>query len=188
MNSALKKARLTYFKEKTNDKIKIDFKNSVVVPYTPYFSDLKPVLRSCDKDIIFKYPNKLVNKLCNNKLSNKKLDIGVYKVNCLNCHKYYIGETGRPLKTRMEEHKNDIKNNKTASGIVNHVNVTGHEFDFVNVGLIFPNPNISSRHIVESSTIITNKQNCVNLNNGFVNLDNSIASSICNMLNLKLIN
>ena len=86
----------------------------------------------------------------------------------------------------MREHKNDIRNNKTSSGIVNHVNATDHEFDFANVGLIFPNSNVSNRRIVESSLIINNKQNCVNLNNGFVNLEQSIANSLCNMLNLKI--
>ena len=188
LNAALKKARITYFKDKTDNKIKIDFKNSVVVPYTKYFSDLKPVLRSCDKNIIFKYPNKLANKLCNNKLSNKKLDIGVYKIDCLNCHKYYIGETGRSLNTRMGEHKNDIKNNKKSSAIVNHVNSVDHDFDFDNVSLLFPNSNISNRHIVESGLIINNKENCVNLNNGFVSLERSMANSLCNVLKLKEIN
>ncbi|KYN14843.1 hypothetical protein ALC57_12952, partial [Trachymyrmex cornetzi] len=32
----------------------------------------------------------------------------VYKINCKNCDASYVGQTGRKLKTRINEHKNDI--------------------------------------------------------------------------------
>ena len=150
--------------------------------------EFKPTLRACDKNLIFKYPNKLSRKLCNNRSTQKKLDIGVYKVNCNNCNKFYIGETGRSLNTRMREHKNDIKNDKVSSGIVKHVNETDHEFDFKNVELIYPNSNSSKRHIVETSFINTNKLKCVNLNSGFVCLDNIVSNNVCKLLKLKISN
>ena len=109
----------------------------------------------------------------------------MYKVDCKNCPKFNIGETGRSLNTRMNEHKNDVKNNKASSGIAQHVNLTNHEFDFDNVSLITPNSNISKRHVIESSLIIKNKSNCVNLNNGFVVLDNFASNLVCNYLNLN---
>ena len=84
----------------------------------------------------------------------------------------------------MREHRNDIKNNKSAGGFVNHVNEMDHEFDFDNAAIIFPSSNVSKRHIVESSIINKNKQNCVNLNSGFVNLNESMSNSVCSLLKL----
>ena len=46
LHSALKKARVTHNKER-NEKPKIDFKNSIVVPYTPFFDNMRPILKSC---------------------------------------------------------------------------------------------------------------------------------------------
>ena len=57
------------------------------------------------------------------------MESGVYKIDCMNCDKFYIGETGRSLKTRIKEHQNDIKYNKPASGIVEHTHNMGHQFD-----------------------------------------------------------
>ena len=36
----------------------------------------------------------------------------VYQIPCKNCGAEYIGETGRLLKTRLEEHRKDIDNTK----------------------------------------------------------------------------
>lgn len=56
---------------------------------------------------------------------------GVYLllVNCnvLECNKVYAGKTKRPLKIRMKEHLNDIKNNKKEkSGLTEHVIESDH--------------------------------------------------------------
>ena len=113
------------------------------------------------------------------------MESGVYKIDCMNCDKFYIGETGRSLKTRIKEHQNDIKYSKPASGIVEHTHNMGHQFDFKKTNLIFPNSNKSKRHIIESSAIISNKQNCVNLNNGFVDIDNFISKHVCKTFDLE---
>ena len=181
---ALKKARVTHFRDNKKEKLNLDYKNCIMVPYAPILDNVIPVLRSFDKKLLYKYPNKLAKQLSRNKLSTSKLEAGVYKVSCSNCNKFYIGETGRSLKTRLREHRNDIKNNKSASGIVNHVNEMDHEFDFDNAAIIFPSSNVSKRHIVESSIINKNKQNCVNLNSGFVNLNESMSNSVCSLLRL----
>ena len=39
----------------------------------------------------------------------------VYRIPCKNCEGVYIGETGRLLKTRMEEHIKDLDNSDPAS-------------------------------------------------------------------------
>ncbi|XP_071959560.1 uncharacterized protein [Antedon mediterranea] len=54
--------------------------------------------------------NKLKNGLVHPKDRIKTEDMCgvIYEVNCLNCEKVYIGETGRALNTRIGEHKKDV--------------------------------------------------------------------------------
>jgi len=57
----------------------------------------------------------------------------VYKLACKNCDSTYVGQTKRKLKTRLTEHKNDIKR-KTGkfSVITEHRLENNHEFDWDN--------------------------------------------------------
>ena len=60
----------------------------------------------------------------------------VYKLSCQNCSVNYIGESGRRLRDRMSEHKNDINNKKQNSNVYAHVRDFFHVFDFENVKII----------------------------------------------------
>jgi len=54
----------------------------------------------------------------------------VYKINCLECEVFYIGQTKRLLKTRIKEHTTDInKKNGSLSVISNHRLEHKHEFN-----------------------------------------------------------
>ena len=171
LDKALTNAKRTHFSNKDRIKNDIDFKNTVIVPYVPHLEQFKPLLRSINKNMIFKYNEKLANKLTKNKLSSKPLESGVYKIDCRECNKIYIGESGRSFHIRMKEHKHDIVINKPMSAVSSHVHETGHGFNFDNAKLIFPCTDLSKRHIVESSMIKHYGDRCVNLNNGFVALD-----------------
>ena len=105
------------------------------------------MMRSLNKTLVYKYNNKLSTKLCKNKFSNSYNVSGVYKIDCNNCKKFYIGETGRDLNVRMKEHKKDICNVKSHSGVVDHVLKTGHDFNFLNIPIIYPNMNVSKRYM-----------------------------------------
>ena len=53
----------------------------------------------------------------------------VYEVDCNNCFKKYTGETGRKLKERMKEHKDDgekSQEDKKIIGFSQHMKTTGH--------------------------------------------------------------
>ena len=58
------------------------------------------------------------------------IDGNIYRVPCLDCGKSYIGESARPLKTRLKEHKKDIRDGDTKNAIFNHVNKTKHRPNF----------------------------------------------------------
>ena len=142
-------------------------------------------MKALNKSLIFKYHNKLSNKLCLNKLSKFKNVSGVYQIDCLNCDKFYIGETGRSVNVRMKEHKKDVCNGKVSSGVFDHIFNSGHYFDFDNVEIIYPNSNVSKRHIVESLYISLSNDKCTNLNRGFICLDSVSLCNICKLLKLK---
>ena len=50
----------------------------------------------------------------------------IYKIFCSEtCEKSYIGETGRGLKTRLTEHKRDVRNHNRSNAIVLHIENCG---------------------------------------------------------------
>nr|XP_022905894.1 uncharacterized protein LOC111417759 [Onthophagus taurus] len=86
------------------------------------------------RKIFEKYNIKLTSKsnntigqlLLNNKDKINKLDNnGIYKLTCDTCQATYIGETGRSLRTRIKEHKNQQKSNFGRHLIFNK----NHQFD-----------------------------------------------------------
>lgn len=87
------------------------------IPYVPGLADaLEKQLRKTKANITFamKPLKKLQETFTNMKTKIKKPVVGcVYKVECEKCDMIYVGETERSLETRMREHKNDIKREKT---------------------------------------------------------------------------
>ena len=53
----------------------------------------------------------------------------VYEIECKDCDKTYVGETGRKIGTRMNEHSNDIVKRKPASKVAMHTAETGHDMN-----------------------------------------------------------
>ena len=52
----------------------------------------------------------------------------IYSISCSHCNDHYIGETGRSLKTREEEHKTNVaKDEVEKSTSVEHVWTQGHQ-------------------------------------------------------------
>ena len=60
----------------------------------------------------------------------------VYKLECKDCTAVYIGETGRQLKARMKEHKDDIQKKKLLSNVYSHCRTYDHQFNFDSVKVI----------------------------------------------------
>ena len=99
----------------------------------------------------------------------------VYKINCKNCTKSYIGETGRKLETRVLEHQKEAdqasniistrSQRKTSltqlnkSAITDHVCQQNHIIDWEEVNVIDREDNRQKRQIRESIQI---KMNGVN--------------------------
>jgi uncharacterized protein involved in tolerance to divalent cations len=81
----------------------------------------------------FKTTNNLKKHLLSNKIAYDKYEKpGVYKLKCMDCHRQYIGQTGRSFKTRYKEHIRDIRNNRETSGYVQHILETGQSYGKMN--------------------------------------------------------
>ncbi|XP_044761579.1 uncharacterized protein LOC123318874 isoform X2 [Coccinella septempunctata] len=75
----------------------------------------------------------------------------VYKIDCLNCSQVYIGQTGRYLKSRIQEHIRSVRlpisNPKTA--LAEHCVNAGHIFNFEDVRILNRESYLSNRLIYE---------------------------------------
>ena len=151
-------------KEQTQPK-----KPSVVIPYVKGLSEaVHRVMRKYSVSAAMKPCNKLRNILVHPKDKVKEMDKGqgVYKVPCLSCPAVYIGETGRKLGTRIEEHKKDCDklsqrkytrsqktesqstNNKSA--ITDHAGRHNHIIDWESTRLIARESHDQARRIREA--------------------------------------
>jgi predicted GIY-YIG superfamily endonuclease len=57
---------------------------------------------------------------------------GIYKIMCNTCHKAYVGQTSRNLKSRYQEHTRHIKNNDPRSAYTLHILNSRHEYGNIN--------------------------------------------------------
>ncbi|KER32502.1 hypothetical protein T265_01382 [Opisthorchis viverrini] len=60
----------------------------------------------------------------------------IYKIQCNDCEKHYVGQTGRKLLTRITEHKLVTKRHEQFSLISAHEDGEGHHFDWNNVRIL----------------------------------------------------
>ena len=126
----------TQQKEKQRDSITAEGKRHppIGLPFIKGISEpLERTFRKHGVKIYHKPMNTLRQHLVHPKDSTHKLSkTGViYEVRCRTCSRVYIGETGRSLRKRIEEHKKT-----TSSAIHEHYNTTGHQIDWDNVKIL----------------------------------------------------
>ena len=73
------------------------------------------------------------------------------------CSRVYYGETGRGLKTRMREHKGDLRNHRVSNAFVVHVDEAGHLPDWAGATSLKKDFTKTQRKIVEAAFIATAK-------------------------------
>ena len=98
----------------------------------------------------------------------EELDQGgvVYKQECGDCDKVYIGETGRRARERKREHEKDVKEMSMKSAISEHCHTFNHRPDFSTFTVIDHEKNWRRRRIKEGLHIMTNRT--FNRDSGFV--------------------
>ena len=140
--------------------------------YLPYEKGISEKIASISRKFNIRLINtkgktlkNLVNVNRNSTKSNEiKTQSGVvYKVDCKDCNKYYIGETGRTIQTRMNEHEKGITSEKEKmSGLSQHIKQTGHQAKFNDVKVLYKENNFAKRKFKEAIAIKKHKCNLLN--------------------------
>ena len=106
----------------------------------------------------------------------------VYKIECKNCNKVYIEETGRKISTRMKEHKTEVEDLPTASqtrasrkeststchksAICDHAHHNNHIINWGGIDTVDRESNRLQRQIRESISIRQCRDNTMNRDEG----------------------
>ena len=106
-----------------------------------------------DIDISFSFKNTLRRKLTQNKSKDNVEEKGVYIMPCIDCNKSYVGETGRGLQKRLQEHKRACSIGLQNSAVANHSLNLDHRIDFNSTKIIYHDSDISRRRVVEGAFI-----------------------------------
>jgi len=162
-------------------------KKFITLNYIPNLSEkLTKTITGTHKTFKTSYkPIKTVRKTLFSKLKTKidpseKSGV-VYKIPCGQCNKLYVGETSKRLKTRKNQHKNDLKNieeNPNRTAILQHIEQTNHIFKYDEIEIMDYEKNMNRRRILESTYITSLLPYAINIKSDTNNLSNQFTSII----------
>ena len=138
-----------------------------VLPYVKGTSDkLGDICRKAGVHPVFQQKATLRSMLTRVKGPQKHVDKGVvYQIPCAQCDEVYIGETGRPLKTRISEHKRAVTMGDARNANAVHWMKTSHSMDWEAATVVDRASRWRERRIKESVRIRTRQT--YNLDSGF---------------------
>ena len=90
----------------------------------------------------------------------------VYEIPCTGCYRTYVGETGRGVKTRLREHKNDVRHHRTSNAIVVHIDECHHLPNWEETKILEKNIKKRNRKLLEAAHIAS--RDTFNTRSGFI--------------------
>ena len=135
----------------TNSGTKIN--KRITLPYIKGISETTTrLLKTFGIGVAHKPTKSLHSILCKPKDEMAKEDKTniIYKINCTNCNKHYIGQSGRPLHLRLHEHQLAVKRHDISSLISIHVDNCGHTFNWENVQILDRGNSKNTREFLEA--------------------------------------
>ena len=144
--------------------------NDITLPYSSTLQDAQSVINKVNKhstrkdnvSLTFQYKNTIRDRLVKNSNKSKNNDkVGVYCIPCADCDQCYIGESGRSLDVRIEEHKRPCRLGRNYSAVATHTLDVGHRIDFGSSAIVHKSQDRHTRRVVEGALI--------SLNNTFIN-------------------
>nr|CAI5830742.1 unnamed protein product [Callosobruchus analis] len=134
------------------------------IPYVKHLSEkIGKILSSDSVTIAFSNENTIGKRFFSSTKEKTPFELKsnvVYKIPCKDCNKCYIGQTGRYMNTRINEHRRDVCRANSISAptaLVQHVKNENHHFDFDNTAILSSQQNLSKRLISEMIHIKKNK-------------------------------
>ncbi|XP_024868999.1 uncharacterized protein LOC112452813 [Temnothorax curvispinosus] len=111
----------------------------------------------------------------------------IYKISCKDCSASYVGQTKRQFKTRLNEHKNNIKTVPSRHSVISeHITKFNHTFDWDNTAILESEPNY--KRLISEMLHIKEQKNGINSNTDTDYLDDSYFSVLDELANNKNFN
>ena len=108
-----------------------DTRTLVMLPYVKGTTDRIAKLLSRENiKTVFNTDMKIGALLRNNKDRIPLEGKGVYEVPCGDCNKTYVGQTGRNMSSRLQEHQNAVRQKSSTSSLAMHALENGHNINF----------------------------------------------------------
>jgi len=123
---------------------------------TPYIKGTSERVNKIMKKYGIKLGHRSNHTLCNqlSKLKDKRNvsdKCGViYEIECNDCNKVYIGETGKELHKRIREHQLAVRRQDNLSALYHHIQETGHTVNWENPSILAQENSSYKRKILES--------------------------------------
>ena len=188
LNQCLSKAKQNFYIPKNTNEKKEAYR--LTLPFSNQLLDIQKAIKVANKDtheqsveLTFNYNNTIRSRLVKNRSREEKDDIGVYCLPCLECPASYLGETGRGLSTRIEEHKSACRLGKNYSAVAHHSLDVGHTIGFNKSKIVYKCNDRQTRRTVEGALIALN--NTFHNNKGCTSENRYINSTICQALKIK---
>jgi len=180
INSRLKKL-FTHRTVTTSNVINTDNDSNIdkrimVLPYVSPLTDFITSNIDRSKALLgFRCLNKLTRLIKVHKDIDKPLSKNnvVYKIQCNDCEATYVGQTKRQLKTRLKEHKINIKSDQSKHSVISeHIMKYNHTFDWENTKIMDHESRYYKR-IISEMIHIKEQKISLNLNSDTELLDDS---------------
>ena len=109
-----------------------------MIPYVPGLSErVARIFKKAGKSVFMRPGLSLAASLVRKKPQLRKDPRGlIYLIPCKDCHRRYIGETGRPLPERISEHKRAVRVFHPNSEVAHHVHEENHAMDWDSVRIL----------------------------------------------------
>ena len=174
IDQSLVRAKKTFYNVKVREPY--DFSNLLVLPYNDNFSKISSLLKDFKVNVVFRSSNTVKEKLIKNSpvVSNGC----VYKVPCSTCDMFYVGQTGKSLTTRLNQHKYSIRTGQDSNALFAHIRDCDHPIAWNNAHSVVKCKGIIERNIIESSLIKHHREKVFNLSPGLYKLDGFVIKKI----------
>jgi len=146
------KNSLTHNEKENRVSVSDGMTSTLTLPYICKLSDdIRRILKNM-VEVRYTIPKKLdtIIRRGKDRLIAGRVTEVVYKIDCKNCEKVYIGQTKRHLSTRINEHKNNIKNTAGNFSVVSQHRIEfDHDFDWCKLNILHKELNRRKREIAE---------------------------------------
>lgn len=153
----------TYQQLKESRSINNPYRNFTVLPYVKGLAEqISKFLRKYGVRVVYKVMNTTARVFSHLKDPVPTLDLSdlVYKIDCLNCNKCYIGQIKQHLSKRIYNHTYSIEcKDSSKSALSNHALSLNHKFDFDNTTVIAKESN-EYRRLIKEMTNISRHTTC----------------------------